>query len=436
MSVIILKKILVVFIIILFLPSVQVQSFHSYDVNKSDISFEKNQYDSNSKIQWIIDMIDRALVEEYLTKIVSYGPRPTGSFACFKTAEYLINEFRDNNLDTKIHNWSRRANRFPKELFISQNVEGIHYGSYNERTAIIFNAHYDSVKKSPGADDDGSGVASVLAAAAVLSQFDFAHDIRFVLFSGEENGLLGSSEYVRDLYEDGTDLLVELNADMIANTNTEEGDKKLRVYGTEDIEWILDVIEQINNDFSIDYFLDVRITDEEERMGSDYAAFTRYGFETIAFFEGEWNIHYHSPRDTIDRINIDYLVNNTKIIAATIAYLADITDIPPQIMIESPKLGYLYYDGRKIKQIDELETKIINDIWIWADVTHGTRPIEKVEFFYDGKLMYTDTEYPYKWHFNKISFRSHRVTAKVYDDLGRTASDWRDIEFINLFRFN
>jgi hypothetical protein len=63
-----------------------------------------------------------------------------------------------------------------------------------------------------------------------------------------------------------------------------------------------------------------------------------------------------------------------------------------------------------------------------------TVPIERAEFYFDGKLVYTDTEAPFKWEFNKISLRKHEITVVVYDQLGQTSSDWREIRFINLLR--
>lgn len=49
-------------------------------------------------------------------------------------------------------------------------------------------------------------------------------------------------------------------------------------------------------------------------------------------------------------------------------------------------------------------------------------------------LVCTDTEYPFKWHFNKLSIREHRVTVVAYDKLGRRTSNWKDIRFINMFQ--
>jgi hypothetical protein len=429
-------KKLVTFIVIIFFLFQGTNILNAQYLNFSidqDTTYDSNY---NDKIQNIVDMITKDLLLEYMEKIVSFGPRPTDTYGCEKTAAYIADEFKKEGLQVQIQNWSKQRSFRPKILLNSQNIIGLQPGKNEKASTIIFNAHYDSVKQSPGADDDGSGVVAVMAAAYALSKFDFYHNIEFITFSGEEDGLLGSSSYAQQAYEQQKDILVELNADMIANANTDEGAKKLRVYGTEDVLWIVDLIDQMQQQYVPDFTLDKRTTDEEGRMASDYASFVYRGYEAIAFFESEWSLNFHSARDTIENIDIDYLVNNTKIIAATIARIADEQDIPPQIMIASPALGGLYFDGRRVKQIDELETTVINDIWIWAEVLHGSRPIERVDFYYNNRLVYTDYDYPYKWHFNKISLRSHRITAVVYDDLGQSSSDWRDIQFFNLLKNN
>jgi len=429
-------KKLVTFIVIIFFLFQGTNILNAQYLNFSidqDTTYDSNY---NDKIQNIVDMITKDLLLEYMEKIVSFGPRPTDTYGCEKTAAYIADEFKKEGLQVQIQNWSKQRSFRPKILLNSQNIIGLQPGKNEKASTIIFNAHYDSVKQSPGADDDGSGVVAVMAAAYALSKFDFYHNIEFITFSGEEDGLLGSSSYAQQAYEQQKDILVELNADMIANANTDEGAKKLRVYGTEDVLWIVDLIDQMQQQYVPDFTLDKRTTDEEGRMASDYASFVYRGYEAIAFFESEWSLNFHSARDTIENIDIDYLVNNTKIIAATIARIADEQDIPPQIMIASPALGGLYFDGRCVKKIDELETTVINDIWIWAEVLHGSRPIERVDFYYNNRLVYTDYDYPYKWHFNKISLRSHRITAVVYDDLGQSSSDWRDIQFFNLLKNN
>ena len=65
---------------------------------------------------------------------------------------------------------------------------------------LIISAHYDTkTPKTPGGDGDASGVAGVLEAARVLSQFKFDNTIRFITFNSTEKGLRGSYNYVQSI---------------------------------------------------------------------------------------------------------------------------------------------------------------------------------------------------------------------------------------------
>ena len=71
----------------------------------------------------------------------------------------------------------------------------------NERILLV--AHLDSISDqeqtlAPGADDNGTGSAGLLEAAAILSQFQFDRTIHLVWFSGEEYSRLGSTYFVKD----------------------------------------------------------------------------------------------------------------------------------------------------------------------------------------------------------------------------------------------
>jgi Zn-dependent M28 family amino/carboxypeptidase len=61
---------------------------------------------------------------------------------------------------------------------------------------ILVGAHYDSVPGTPGADDNASGIAAMLACARALARLEPAPPVGFVAWNGEEDGLLGSVEFV------------------------------------------------------------------------------------------------------------------------------------------------------------------------------------------------------------------------------------------------
>lgn len=67
---------------------------------------------------------------------------------------------------------------------------------------ILVGAHYDSIWCSPGAQDNGGGAVTVMELARILAKVGSKRTIRFILFSGEDSGCLGSQAYARKLMDD------------------------------------------------------------------------------------------------------------------------------------------------------------------------------------------------------------------------------------------
>jgi hypothetical protein len=436
-----LKKVLVlgIFIILMWnslaIASITKAAFHKNFVKSQlngqvvSIQQEKKFID---KIAEIIQRINESLLKKYLTKLVELGPRTTGTYGCFKAGEYIYNQFKNMNLTVRYHYWSRWSNKWNTGKYSDRNVEAILPGTNRSSDMIfVFNAHYDSVEVSPGADDDGSGVAAVLAVANILSQYEFEHTIRFVTFSGEEQGLLGSDAYVRDSYEHNENIVIEINADGIGYAKTKEDGNKVRLYHTRGASWAANIAENISKNYNIQFNFSRGVL-SGRRGGSDYFSFYQYGYDTIAFFEGKWNPYWHTSNDSLEHVNFTYLVKMTKLIAGTLAKLADMPEVYPKIKIVSPKRGRLYVDGReKLQYVPKGNTIIIDNIWIWADVETGKYNISRVEFYLDDELKYIDTSYPFKWRFDEHVFFKHKITVIAYDEKGNSDTDEMYITIFN-----
>jgi hypothetical protein len=98
-----------------------------------------------------------------------------------------------------------------------KNVIGELTGTKTPEKIYIIGAHYDHVKGDmPGADDNASGTAGVLEAARILSQYRFESTIRFIGFNAEEDGLLGSRDYVKNhVIPNGENIVGMINLDAI-----------------------------------------------------------------------------------------------------------------------------------------------------------------------------------------------------------------------------
>jgi hypothetical protein len=391
---------------------------------------------TDEKIQEIIHKINETLVRNFMEYLLfEIGLRYTGTYGCQKAANYIYNQFEIMGMHVRYQNWSAKINRSDPNFLISQNIEATQQGSDpNYDDIIIFNAHYDTAKETVGANDDGSGTVGVLAAAYVLSQYSFKRTLKFVTFSGEEQGLFGSDAYVRELYDQQTPVLVEFNADGIGRATSAEYGSKISLSVTEDTGWIIDIMKNMTKEYGLNFNI---TTFWEVNRGlpfgfSDYFPFVRHGYESISVWEADGDPNYHSPRDNISNVNFSYLVNTTRHIAATMAILADTEVEVPQVYIANPRVGKIIHNDVILKNITYIPSLIIGKTDIYAEVKQGVYPIDRVEFYYGNKLLFTDTEKPYEYMLNKRSVGLHMIKVIVYDTKENTATDIMKILFVNL----
>lgn len=269
---------------------------------------------NNETIIEILNQIDETLILGYLENLTAFGPRVTGTPECEEAGDYIYNEFINMGLEARYDDWSYGG-------YSDRNIEGTLQGMDETSDEIyIICAHYDSVPGSPGADDDGSGTVAVLASAKIMSQYQFNHTIRFVAFSGEEQGLLGSHEYVEEADGNGDNIIAALNADMIGYAITENDGKNIKVYENDASEWITDFSVLVSEDYY--KYIELTIIPSGYTYGSDHHSFWEFGYDAIFYHEYNFNDFYHSPQDTIENMNVTYSTKSTKLITATLGELA------------------------------------------------------------------------------------------------------------------
>ena len=133
-----------------------------------------------------------------------------------------------------------RGESGPATVVVASRIENVTTNNVIAQTTtgstkdvVVVGAHLDSVRAGPGINDNGSGVAAVLETALRMGPTpDVTNAVRFTFWGGEEEGLLGSEDYVRSLTVDGlTDIALYLNFDMVASPNTcyfvTDGDESL-----------------------------------------------------------------------------------------------------------------------------------------------------------------------------------------------------------------
>ena len=86
-----------------------------------------------------------------------------------------------------------------------------------------------------------------------MSLYSFNHTVRFLTFSGEEQGLWGSAYYVLEAVENNDNIVAALNADMIGFAPTEEDERIIEIYEDDESEWLAEYAVEISLEYN-EYF--------------------------------------------------------------------------------------------------------------------------------------------------------------------------------------
>lgn len=355
---------------------------------------------ASTAVEEVMDGVNESAIRGYIQTIQSYGPHTTGSDACRELKRYLTDELHGAGLQVSLHNWTRGG-------YQGQNVVATLPGAHPDGDVFVVSAHYDSAPTSPGADDDGSGVAAALAMAHAMSGYSFNATLHFVLFSGEEQGTLGSLSYARDMYRGEEQVTGVFNLDGIGHNETPSGAHKVIVYEGKASAWLgatLDDVAAMHPELAI---TPVRLPNTGSGY-SDHNSFLSYGYEALQLEEYEYNNKFHTPNDTIDRVNTAYVTRIAKLVAGSLATLAE-TGKAVQASFASPRRDALYLMDSKVLTLDRGLVLGPGRLTFTVDVQRG--PVSQVAFYLDGTRKHSDGEAPYEWVCRQPLLWNHQVTA-------------------------
>lgn len=207
------------------------------------------------------------------------------------------------------------------KTFNGVNIVGLIPGTRVADRYIVVTAHYDHVGVNDGqifhgADDNASGVATMLELAARLKAQPPEHSVLIVALDGEERGLLGAREFVKAPPVPLASISLNLNFDMTARAET---DGHLWVTGTYQHPNLRPVLEAVepNGAVSFAFGKDTPQDTGENNWveASDHGAFHAAG---VPFLYMGVNYHpdYHRPSDTFERITPSVFTSATEIAIA------------------------------------------------------------------------------------------------------------------------
>lgn len=215
---------------------------------------------------------------------------------------------------------------------------------------VLVTAHLDSIAMpgdssrdpAPGADDDMSGCAGVLAIAErflALTSADLppARTVQFALFNDEENGLVGSKAYARQLRSAGAQIAGVFQMDMIGFDKVPPSTWEVHVGFSPSPETearsrpLADLLFACQEAVSPELpepkiFAIGEINPDPAEQRSDHASFQQHGYPgccvSESFFTGEGTPHYHQQGDRSDTINWAYAAHLARAVGAAAWTLA------------------------------------------------------------------------------------------------------------------
>ncbi len=133
--------------------------------------------------------------------------------ALHAAADYIRKEWRNQGYDVAVQ-------RYIAYDIVSENLEVVRPGIKRPGEIILIGAHYDSVRGSPGANDNASGVAALLEIGRALADVSLQRTVRLVAFVNEEPpffywGEMGSGVYAKAARSRGDDIRVMMSLEML-----------------------------------------------------------------------------------------------------------------------------------------------------------------------------------------------------------------------------
>ena len=260
----------------------------------------------------------------------SYHTRRYDSRFIYDVQDWLVSRYKSFGADTvMLHDFE--VPYF--EQGTADNIIAVKWGTKTPQEYVICGAHYDSWNadgydpdtiRSPGADDNASGVAGILETARLLSPYTFDRTVIFANWCAEEIGLVGSAAYAHDCAAQDMDIVGYFNLDMTGYL-AEGSDIHVNLMFTSQDS----LLGQYFINLSRVYYPDMRIWQDWLPWGdSDYSSFNRNGYAAVHPFEDvrESSPFIHTRNDVLGLSvnNLEQCKRFTELNLGAVAILAGI----------------------------------------------------------------------------------------------------------------
>jgi hypothetical protein len=252
-------------------------------------------------------------VFKYESDLYKFGSKYISKPGNDMASQYIYEQFKSFGYEPEFQWFTPKQETYNGK---TANVIATLKGTTNPELVYVISSHYDSVKDGPGADDNTSGTAALLETARILAKNPMPCTIMFLAFTGEEAGLLGSREFVRQALENDIKIVGALNNDMVGWANDSRLDNTIR-YSNEGIRDIQHAAASIFTEMITYDALYYKNTDA-------HAYYEAYGdiVGGIGSYPVLGNPYYHQWNDNLETVNHQLVTEVAKTTTATLMLLA------------------------------------------------------------------------------------------------------------------
>jgi Peptidase family M28 len=268
-------------------------------------------------VQSLVDKVSRPSIEANLTTLTSFVTRHSTSSVYGEAVTFAQKQLKDLSYKIRLQSVTVGSG---KSRNIIADKPGEDEGT---REVVIATAPLDSINleggpqaPAPGADDNGSGSAGVLEIARVFKEHRSKHDLRLILFGGEEQGLFGSKRYVESLSEsERKRIRAVVNMDMIGSLNS--ATRTVLLEGAPVSQSVIDGLGQ-----AAETYTQLPVEVSLNPFASDHVPFINAEIPAVLTIEGADNANkrVHSARDSLDRIDFEIA---HEILRMNVGFIAD-----------------------------------------------------------------------------------------------------------------
>jgi Peptidase family M28 len=347
----------------------------------------------NPKVREMMDQVSEARIRAILEKLESFGTRNTMSnpdlpdHGVGAARNWILKEMQSYSPKLQVRFEKFRVKKQGQRIFKDvdlYNVVAVLPGKKMPETQVWVTGHYDSLNlgtrpqgqaagpgaegagapgnttanmtladfeknaelPAPGVCDDGSGTATVMELARVMSQYEFDKTLVFTAFAGEEQGLVGSSLQAVKMHKENQIIEAVLNNDIVGTDvagNGRMGNTVINIYSDETMDSVNQQLARYVKEIAERYTPAVRINTvfmgDRLGRGGDHTPFQWEGYAAVRVSTpNEIYANQHRATDTLANMSVPYTTRVARMNLSVAASLA-LAPKPPIVMPDPAARG-------------------------------------------------------------------------------------------------